>query len=87
MQSTEIGGLSLPGTRHRMVQVGTDDLMPMRGVPYYWVHPGREREDGMCIGRSKLTRRGSFLGSVKVGASVHKHIFLIVIKTLKSLVL
>ena len=47
------------------------------GVPYYWVHPGRGREDGLCIGRSKLTRGGSFLGSVKVGASVHKHIFLL----------
>ena len=21
----------MPGTRHRMVQVGTDDLMPMKG--------------------------------------------------------
>ena len=30
-KALNISRLSMPGTRHRMVQVGTDDLMPMRG--------------------------------------------------------
>ena len=29
-------------------------------VPYYWVHPSRE--DGLCIGRSKLTHEGLISG-------------------------
>ena len=44
---------------------GTDALMPMKVVPYYWVRKGRGRTDG-ASGEANWPREGSFRRLVKV---------------------
>ena len=44
---------------------GTDALMPMKVVPYYWVRKGRGRTDG-ASGEANWPRGGSFRRLVKV---------------------
>ena len=46
-KALNISRLSMPGTRHRMVQVGTDDLMPMRGS--LLLGASREGEGGRLV--------------------------------------
>ena len=62
MQSTEIGGLSMPGTMHRTVQVGTDDLMPMRGS--LLLGASREGEGGRPVHwKKQIDPRGLISGT------------------------